>query len=371
MSRYYDKDLLKESLDPEQIFDLLELWGGEPTWEDKCIISNTICHNIPGEGSHKLYYYFGTRLLHCYTGCSGEPTFDIFQLCIKVMKNQRDLDWELYDAMDYIAGYFGFEGAEFLDEEQSELKDWDIFKQHERKQSIRSETPQLKEYNPIILTRLAYPRIAGWEREGIAADVSRKNLIGYYPGGEQITIPHYDMNNRLIGIRGRYLAKDQAERYGKYRPLLIGKTLYTHPLSMNLYHLNKTKDNIKRARIAVIFESEKSCLQYESYYGQENDISVACCGSSISNYQIDLLRTLGVKDIIIAFDRQFIEIGDEEFIRLKNKLIYLYNKFSPYVGVTAIFDKNKITSYKAGPLDEGKEKFEILLRERIVPCSDI
>lgn len=369
MARYYDKDDLKERLELEQIYDLIEVWGGEPEYIDSGLISQTICHNLPGEGSRKLYYYTNTMLFHCYTGCAGEPTFDIFQLCIKVMKNQRGLNWELYDAMDYIAGYFGFEGAELPDEEQPELKDWDILKRHERKQSIRNDAPQLKEYSPIILTRFAYPRISRWEREGITAEVSRRNLIGYYPGGEQITIPHYDINNRLIGIRGRYLAKDQADRYGKYRPLLIGKTLYTHPLSMNLYHLNKTKENIKRAKIAIIFESEKSCLQYESYYGEENDISVACCGSSISSYQIDSLRALGVNEIIIAFDRQFIEISDEEFVRLKNKLIHLYNKFSPYVKVTAIFDKKRITSYKAGPLDEGQEKFEMLLRERIVPCG--
>ena len=72
----------------------------------------------------------------------------------------------------------------------------------------------------------------------------------------------------------------------------------------------------------------------------ENDISVACCGSSISNYHISLLRKLGVNEIIIAFDRQFIEIGDDEFQRLKAKLIHLYNKYNKIIRVSAIFDKN-------------------------------
>ena len=36
---------------------------------------------------------------------------------------------------------------------------------------------------------------------------------------------------------------------------------------------------------------EKSCLMYQSYYGYDNDISVACCGSSISSYHIDLLKS--------------------------------------------------------------------------------
>lgn len=256
MSRYYNKDELKESLEPEQIYDLLEAWGGEPTWANNYIISDTICHNLPGEGSHKLYYYFGTRLCHCYTGCI-DPTFDIFDLCIKVMKNQKQLKWEMYDAMDYIASYFGFDGIE-KQEEQSELKDWDIFKKHNLRLPEKKPMVQLKEYDPVILTRFAYPRISRWEQEGISDEVSKKNLIGYYPGGEQITIPHFDIDNRLIGIRGRSLAADEAERYGKYRPLLIGKQLYNHPLSMNLYNLNNSKDNIAKVHAAIIFEGEFS-----------------------------------------------------------------------------------------------------------------
>ena len=365
MSRYYDKDELKGKLELEQVYDLIEAWGGEPEYVEGGLISQTICHNLPGEGSRKLYYYENTKLFRCYTGCI-DPTFDIFDLCIKVKKNQEDKKWELYDAMDYIAGYFGFDGAEINDKKEEVLRDWDIFKKHSF--SIpQKPIVQLKEYNPIILTRFSYPRITGWEKEGILPEVSRKNFIGYYPGGEQITIPHFDINNRLVGIRGRSLASEEADRYGKYRPLKVNRQLYNHPLSMNLYNLNNSKENIKKVKAAIIFESEKSCLMYQSYYGRENDISVACCGSSISSYHIDLLRSLGVNEIIVAFDRQFVEISDDEFKRLKAKLIHIYAKYSKNVRVTAIFDKRMILPYKASPIDCGPEIFEKLLNERIIP----
>lgn len=148
------------------------------------ITSDTICHNLPNEGSHKLYYYYGTKLFVCYTGCSGEGSFDIFDLCIKVMKIQNNLEWELYDAMDYIASYFGINGIEQKDTNNQELEDWEVFKRHsfDLPQSIK--LPILPEYNPIILTRFSYPRIESWEKEGISAEVARRNLIGYYPGGE-------------------------------------------------------------------------------------------------------------------------------------------------------------------------------------------
>lgn len=363
MSRYYNKDTLKEQLEIEQIYDLIELWGGEPEYSEKGLISQTICHNLPGEGSRKLYYYENTKLFRCYTGCL-EPSFDIFELCIKVMKNQKSLQWELYDAMDYIASYFGFNGEEVDNDNTNELEDWEIFKRHDYQLPQILQIPILKEYNPVILTRFAYPRIASWEQEGITTEVCHQNFIGYYPGGEQIVIPHFDINNRLVGIRGRYLADDLAERYGKYRPLMVNQQLYNHPLSMNLYNLNHSKDNISKYHTVIVFEGEKSCLQYQSYY--DTDISVACCGSSISNYQINLLRSVGATEIVIAFDRQFQEIGDEEYVRLKAKLIHLYNKYKNVLKVTIIFDKNMITPYKASPTDEGHEIFEKLLGERIV-----
>ena len=72
---------------------------------------------------------------------------------------------------------------------------------------------------------------------------------------------------------------------------------------------------------------EKSCLLYKTYFGLDNDISVACCGSSLSAYQIQLLIEAGAEEIIVAFDRQFEEIGDKEFKHLTKNLKTLHNKY--------------------------------------------
>ena len=50
---------------------------------------------------------------------------------------------------------------------------------------------------------------------------------------------------------------------------------------------------------------EKSVLKYQSFFGFNNDITVACCGSNLSAYQTQLLIDAGAQEIIIAFDRQF------------------------------------------------------------------
>lgn len=368
VSRYYNKDELKQQLEVEQIYDLLEAWGGEPEYVDSGLIAHTICHNQPGQGSRKLYYYENTQLFRCYTHC--DEVFDIFELYLKVSKIQHDRELELYDAMDYIAGYFGINGIEAVVNNQQELDDWQIFKRHELRPAAIKQTVILPEYDATILERFNYPRIQSWENEGISAETSRHNLIGYYPGREQITIPHFDIDGRLIGIRGRALAADEVERYGKYRPLLINQQLYNHPLSMNLYNLNNSKNAIRQARVAVVFESEKACLMYQTYYGVENDISVAVCGSSLSAYQVNMLKDLGVNELVIAFDRQFQEIGDDEFNRLKAKLIHLYSKYNNIIKITAIFDKTMITPYKASPIDCGPQSFEILMKNRIIPKGE-
>lgn len=364
MPAYFNKDELKEQLEVENIYDLIIELGGEPEYVDSGLICQTICHNLPGEGSRKLYFYSNSHLFKCFTHC--DETFDIFELIIKCMKIQKNLNWELYDAMYFVASFFGIEGTA-PSEEKAELINWEIFKRHEIEPFKSVQEVKLNSYSPLILTRFSYPRILSWEAEGISAEVCRKSLIGYYAGGEQITIPHFDEYNRLVGIRGRYLASDEADRFGKYRPLFVNNQLYNHPLSMNLYNLNKSKENIRKAKTAIIFESEKACMLYKTYYGENNDISVACCGSSISSYQMYLLKKLGVREIIVAFDRQFQTVSDEEFKRLKKKLIGINKKYGTDVLITAIFDKKMITPYKAAPIDCGKEIFEKLLSERFVP----
>ena len=141
---------------------------------------------------------------------------------------------------------------------------------------------------------------------------------------------------------------------------------YNHPLGMNLYNFNNSKDNIKLMKKAIIFEGEKSTLLYQSYFGLQNDISVACCGSSVSAHQMQLLLDVGAEEIIIAFDRQFQEIGDTEFKHLKKNLLKLRDKYKTYATISFIFDKNKTTGYKSSPIDEGPEKFLNLFKERIV-----
>ena len=364
----YNKREVRDKLNIEQIYGLLEEWGGLPEYTDFGILSATICHNPPGEGSRKLYYYSNTDLFQCYTGCGS---FDIFELLVKVAKIQWNKEFDLNDAVRYIAIKFGLAGEQD-DIGEEALIDWKTLNAYDRIQEleIKDYHVELKEYDSVILDRMNYNvKILPWLREGITQEVMNYNKIGYYPGAAQITIPHFDINGRFIGLRGRALCQPDIDMYGKYRPIMIPHgekpILYNHPLGMNLYNINNSKNNIKTTGRAIIFEGEKSSLLYQSYFGIENDISVACCGSSISAYQIQLLLDCGVQEITIAFDRQFQEIGDDEFKHLTNNLTKINDRYKNYVDISIIFDKKMITGYKDSPIDDGADTFLKLWRERI------
>ena len=364
----FDKQEIKKQITLDQVFELLQDWGGDPEYTGFGILSATICHNPPGEGSRKLYYYNNEEggLFRCYTGCND--SFDIFELAIKVADIQDNKHFDLNDAVRSLAYRFGI--IDYIEkEEQSSLEDWKVFNRYDRinEIEIKDYSVSLKEYDDTILSRFNYKvKIEPWLKEEMTQECLDLAQIGFFPGGDQITIPHFDKDGRFVGVRGRALCQEEAERFGKYRPLKIGKQLYNHPLGMNLYGLNWAQDNIKTMEKAIVFESEKSVLKYISYFGKENNIAVACCGSSISTYQIHMLIAAGAKEIIIAFDRDFEELGDATHKRRITNFRKLHNKYKNYVNLSCINDKAMITGLKSSPIDEGPEKFLQLFKERVV-----
>lgn len=369
---------IKNGLTIDQVYEFLSEFGGEPQTRGDIIVSRTICHNPPGQGSFKLYYYDNTKLFKCFTECND--TFDIFQLLLKIKHLAGDMiiywskqaiqttrPWDLPDAVHYIAAFFGLEEkTEDFFEKRSELQDWDFFSKKDAKQ-LQKRSKQiisLKVFDGDFLKNFVQPHILPWEREGITQDIIKIHNIRYDPRNNGIIIPHYDINNNLIGIRERTLIRER-EKYGKYQPAIISGKMYNHPLSFNLYNINISKDNIRTIKKAIVFEGEKSCLLYGSYFGIENDISVAACGSSLINYQVELLLSLGVQEIIVAFDRQYQEQQDKEWKKWTDKLTQIYKKYCGFTQISFLFDKENLLDYKSSPIDAGPDIFLELFKNRI------
>ena len=180
----FDKDEIKEALTLENVFDLLQELGGEPEYTQFGILSATICHNPPGEGSRKLYFYENSMLFRCYTGC--DSYFDFFELIIKVAGIQWGKEFDLNDAVRWIANHFGISGT-YTEEEDEKLEDWKYIANYERIQEIelKNQNVRLKTYDEDILNKFNYNvLIDPWLREGITQESLNQAHIGFYPGGD-------------------------------------------------------------------------------------------------------------------------------------------------------------------------------------------
>ena len=169
----------------------------------------------------------------------------------------------------------------------------------------------------------------------------------------------------MIGIRARAVDPQEAAENGKYRPIQIGETIYSHPLQFNLYGIYEHQEGIRKRRSAIIVEGEKSVLLDDGYYGKYSN-TVACCGSTFNKYHISLLTDiLGANEIIVALDKEYTDWRDEKAQRYRKKLEDLCNKYKLQAKFSYIWDYNNLLQEKDSPFDRGKKVFEQLFKERV------
>ncbi|MEB7385057.1 hypothetical protein NGC55_09125 [Staphylococcus xylosus] len=181
-----------------------------------------------------------------------------------------------------------------------------------------------------------------------------KYNIRFYSDMFQIIIPHHDDIGNLIGIRNRNWNKVFMKR-AKYIPIYLKDKGYNHPLGYALYGLYQNKEEIQRKRKAMILEGEKSCLFSDTFYGEDNFV-VAICGSSMSKYQAELLLNLSIEEIIIAIDKEYIQVDTPEFSNYMKKVKKIGRHFAPYISTYHLTDTRGVLGLKESPLDVTKKR---------------
>lgn len=354
----HDKDLLKESLDIEDIQKILIQLGATSTQYNESrdeLVSNTVCHNV-SDGSMKLYYRSSTHSFFCFTGCSC--SMDVYEL-VRKSYSIRGVELSFADAVNWVAEKtgrsFGFNlNSDISTKENSEMV-W-----LERFTKKKVEYPELKTYNDNILNVFDY----GFYHENFTGDhisieAMKKFQIGFHSKSERITIPHrHYVSGKIISIRGRATRQDDIDSGKKYLPLTIQGHLYSHPSYLSLYGLWENKETIKKLKKVIVFESEKSVLQCESFF-PDNNFSVALSGRNMSQVQIGIILSMGIEEIIFATDKMFESLDSNLCDNDKQFILKLGRKFSPYVRTYTLFDAEGLIEYKSSPSDAGKE---ILMR---------
>ena len=342
------EQIVKDLKDEEVIRLMYELGADRHEETDNYIIFPTICHNENAtEASMKLYYYKDTHLLYCYT---EDGPMSIYKFLENYYKTRNiEYDW----GQDILKVVFQCSAATDLTTKET------IFKQSLKDKYRKRQSIQLAAYSPNVLESFVKQYPIEWLEDNISAGAMDKYNIRYSISQNKIIIPHYDINNRLVGIRGRALNESEIA-YAKYAPVKIEDIVYKHKLSLNLYGLNHNWKNIKELGICYIAESEKAVLQSE-LFGEKN-CTVAICGSSLNIYQIKLLmQHCQPKEIVLCLDKEELPGEDKYFYKLWN----MCNKYKLYTNMSFIYDRENLLNLKDSPFDRGRNIFNKLLEKRV------
>lgn len=350
MSRIKD---LRMKLTEDEIKNILARYGAfVHTETDLALIFPTVCHNH-SDGSPKMYYYKEDKIFRCYTECNG--MFDIFDLLSKIHKIRGETI-TLNQAIDFT----GVE-RDVSEVDPMVLKDLEYLK---RLTSITTKVVNENEVRKLdinILNSFIYNSVGvlPWLEEGISENAMHRFSIKYDSTKNAIIIPNLDHEGNLIGIRGRFFGENAP---AKYMPIKYNNEILSHPTGKFLYGYYENKHKIREKGMAILFEGEKSVLKMETLYNQSN-IGLATAGKKVTLDQLSALLKLNLNEVVLAYDKDYKTANER-----KEKIIE-YEKIvsilKPYFSVSILIDFNNHLEYKDSPIDQGKEVFEELLRNRV------
>lgn len=360
-----DREELLELITTNDVIEIMTDMGSEyPTKDSQGnLYFTTICH---GGDKHKLHYFVESKFFKCYTNCGSMSIFD-------VLMNING--WKFTEAINYLLKFKNIKVNKMkigLQEKTYKNEELDFLNLH--LQSYERKHVELPKYDDNVLNifNKAYPDV--WEEEGIKPEVMDYFNIRYYLSQQKGIIPHYDLDGNLVGVKARNFFKNEVEKGKKYIPITIQGLTYRYHNNFNLYGLYQNKETIRIKKKAILFESEKSVLKYASIYGQENNITLASLGMGVSIYQRDLILDLGIEELTIAYDMQYLleyttkdkEDTDEykEYVKYIKMLIKTVKLFMNYIDVSIILCWDNRLNYKDAPIDRGQEIFEQLYKER-------
>ena len=360
MTTKYNKIL--DMITTSDIVQLVSKFGISETsirYYNNQLIMPTGCHNeIIGTAKHKLYYYEDSKKFHCYTCCGSMNPFEFVVQAYRT----RGIKYSLSNAAIIIERII-----------QERLKDGFAIvtpPSNVKKEIEEDWHKSLTEYNPSIMNCFSRNKkyLKVWEKEGISFDAMDKFGIKFDMIRNRMVIPIYDDKGVFVGAKVRNFNQEDIENGRKYMPLIHNNEIYTYDKGKILYGLNFNKKNIKNAKRAIIFESEKSTILYESLYVGNKAVSIG--GSNVSIYQAELLKQYKVETVVLALDNDYSLLPNEngEYDKYFGlyKMLKEANKLDAKgFNVEIVYDwEQSFLENKDAPIDKGREIWNKLYRNR-------
>ena len=289
-----DYEEIISNLDVDSVISMMEKLGADRHSDRGAyVVFPTICHNIDAsEASMKLYFYKDTKLFVCYTECGNMSIFKFLKHYYETRQIEYDWYQDIYEVVRDCSNFKGVDG--FVVEKYKSLRD---------RYEVKRKEKELPKYMSHVLDCFVQTYPQEWLDDGISKKTMDRFNISYSISQNKIIIPHYDILGRLVGIRGRALNDWEVENIGKYAPIQVEGIWYKHPLSMNLYGLDRTFMDIRRNGVCYLFESEKSVLQMDSF--SIPNCSAAVCGSNFNKYQLNILmKFCAPSEIVICLTKK-------------------------------------------------------------------
>lgn len=307
------------------------------------------------KGSPKLYFYVDTGI---YCGYSSGRSYDIISL-VQTRLTLLGQECNFIKATDYILEICGIEEEKVQRISKPNITDWSGL---ERFITVRNGGSLLPTYDKSILEAIPQQPCQEWIKEGISKETQELYQIGWYGREWGTTIPVYDNQYNLVGIRCRYWG--QNSEYGKYRPLsLLNGTVYKFPTNAVLYGLAQNQYEIERTGTVMIAESEKAVLKLDSWYGSKST-AVAMFGSQLGLQRRNQLLKLGVNHVILIVDNDAKDKSDEEFKQWNEKILKQAELWSGLAQVDVVWDSLGLLEAKENATDKDKKTFEKLFETR-------
>lgn len=342
---------LKSQLTDDRIIELMDALGAPLMKADSNnLIFPSICHHGADAINHrpKIWFNQERQVFHCWV-CGLHTD------AIGLVQHVKHLDFN--QAVLYICSVLHLQVGQI--EENKSVDNW-----AELRRFLPNAEPKpdkLLTYDKSILSLFDHLYPQEWLDYGISADILDKFGIGWYARQACISIPVL-FNGQLVGVRGRYTrAQDVAK--GKYRPIctLDGQIL-KFPSGQLFYAYDQNKDIISKCKSVILFEAEKSCLKAASK-GINNTLAVF--GSNVSKQQIQLLLELGINEVTIGFDSDFIDTKGEDFRFFVAKIKKIARRLTPYFTVFCAYNNQGYDGYKYSPMDFTDEQMKKIFENRV------
>lgn len=340
-----DRKQLRESLSVDNIIKIMALLGSHD-YEDRgsYIQFKTICHNISeDDAGFNLSYYKDNYRFYCFSNCHSMDIFEVIKHRWELLDNGEDTHFE--NIAYWVMNHSIIELDNCTPQFQNPINPKDY-----QNKTVEMVLP---EKNKKILQAFSNHHCIEWLNDGISDEAMDRYNIKYSISRNAIIIPHYDINDRLVGIRRRALNPEEAAE-AKYKPIFVEGVSYAHPLGYNLYGLNLVKDEVKRRKKIYIAEGEKSALQAYTQWGDKN-IVVAACGNKINRWQVHLImKYCEPEEIIIAFDKG-LDYGN---------IHKMCEKYSGYCNFSYLCDYGNLLNDKESPFDR-MDVIDKLIKARV------